>query len=57
MSKPSKQAIDAAHIDAILDDPMIRLIMTVDQIEREDARQLFCRVATRLAPQPLPRPS
>lgn len=37
-----------AHIEALLDDPMISLIMTIDRIDRDDARQLFCRVARRL---------
>jgi hypothetical protein len=43
-----------AHIDALLDDPMIKLIMTVDRIDREEAGHLFRRVANRIAFSALP---
>lgn len=37
------------YIEALLDDPMIMLIMAVDRIERDDARHLFHAVANRIA--------
>lgn len=48
MTNSSPVTADIAHIEALLDDPMISLIMTIDRIDRDDARRLFCRVASRL---------
>lgn len=51
MSNSSEYTADIVRIDSLLDDPMVSLIMAVDQIDRDDARQLFCRVAATLASQ------